>query len=408
MTDREILSSLAREYMEAAADPVNDERRKRAYLTNGLTPTRPLVWVDEVPWHEMNWEGEMTLTCQGEAARGMEHFFRRSLFQWRHFQADMILEPFFPVPMIVRSTGNGLDVEEKIVRTDQMNHIVSHQYADQLDSMEKLSRIRLPVLTRDREAEEKNLSFAGDMLSGVMPARLCGQYMAYVPWDDVSRYRGMSALLMDLLVEPELMHATIQKLVECYTAQADQMEQLGVFTSRVPKLHCTPGYSHELEDEERAHGPTARCTWFRAAAQPLGQVSPALHDEFEVEYLLPLASRFGLTYYGCCESLYDRLDIIKKIPNLRKVGVTPWSRVEASAEGLGGGYVFARKPNPALVMRNLDEDAVRKETRETIEACLRHGCPYEFALKDISTVSYKPQNLSRWVRIVEETIDAYY
>ena len=408
MSDRDILRGLAARYMEAAHDPVNAERRQRAYDTNALKCVRPLVWVDEVPWHEMNVDDELTPECQGEEARGMELFFRRKLYQWKHFQADMVLEPYFPVHKIIRSTGNGLDVSENTLLSDKMNHIVSHEYKDQLDSMEKLDALHAPVLTRDTDMEQRRLAFANDMLGDVLPVRLEGHYCAYVPWDDVSRYRGMSALLMDLLIEPELMHATIQKFVEIYTAEVDQMERLGAYSSRIPSLHCTPGYCGELEQIEKEGGNTARCTWFRAAAQPLGQVSPALHDEFEIEYLLPLARRFGLTYYGCCESLYDRLDIIRKIPNLRKVGVTPWSKVEPSAEQLGGSYVFARKPNPALVMRNLDEDAIRKETRETVTACLKYGCPYELVLKDISTVSYKPQNLYHWVRIVEDTINEYY
>ena len=37
-----------------------------------------------------------------------------------------------------------------------------------------------------------------------------------------------------------------------------------------------------------------------------------------------------------------------------------------------------------------------------------YGCPYEFVLKDISTVSNKPQNIVNWNKVVQETIDSYY
>jgi len=51
---------------------------------------------------------------------------------------------------------------------------------------------------------------------------------------------------------------------------------------------------------------------------------------------------------------------------------------------------------------------VRKEIRKTMDAVMKYGCPTEFVLKDISTVGYKPENLTKWVDIVESTIDEYY
>ena len=103
-----------------------------------------------------------------------------------------------------------------------------------------------------------------------------------------------------------------------------------------------------------------------------------------------------------------RMDRIFRIPNLRKVGVSSWADVERSAELLGRSYVYARKPNPALVAGELDEDAVCSEARATLAACRKYGCPCEFVLKDISTVSYKPENLTRWVELMERTIDEFY
>ena len=93
MTDQEILRELANAYMEAANEPVNAERRERAYATNGLQAVRPLVWIHELPWHELNIDDALTLRCEGALAREIEQFLRRSLLQWRDFQAAMILEP---------------------------------------------------------------------------------------------------------------------------------------------------------------------------------------------------------------------------------------------------------------------------------------------------------------------------
>ena len=149
-------------------------------------------------------------------------------------------------------------------------------------------------------------------------------------------------------------------------------------------------------------------TWYRGGAQPFAVVSPAMQNEFEINYIKPLAERFGYTYYGCCEPLDNKIDIIKKISNLRKIGVSPWANIESSAEQIGGNYVFARKPNPANVAISTDPDVIRRETEETVKACIKYGCPYDIVLKDISTVSNEPKNLIVWANTVNDVLNKYY
>ena len=102
------------------------------------------------------------------------------------------------------------------------------------------------------------------------------------------------------------------------------------------------------------------------------------------------------------------MDAVKKIANLRKIGVSPWADVEASAEQIGGAYVMARKPNPAHVAVRTDPFVIRKEIEETVKACGKYGCPVEFVLKDISTISNRPENLIEWAKTASEVLDAYY
>lgn len=135
-------------------------------------------------------------------------------------------------------------------------------------------------------------------------------------------------------------------------------------------------------------------------AQIFCSVSPAMHDEFEIQYSIPWYARFGLGYYGCCEPLDRKLGIIRKLPNVRKISMSPWVDVPTGAAALGPDYVFSRKPSPALLAtENFDFDAVERDLRATIAHCARHGCPLELILKDISTVRYQPQRLWQWARI---------
>ena len=78
------------------------------------------------------------------------------------------------------------------------------------------------------------------------------------------------------------------------------------------------------------------------------------------------------------------------------------------AERLGGKYVYARKPNPANVAIQTDADLIRKETEKTVGLCQQYGCPLELVLKDISTVSSRPENLILWADTVADVLDYYY
>jgi len=39
-----------------------------------------------------------------------------------------------------------------------------------------------------------------------------------------------------------------------------------------------------------------------------------MFEEFEVQYVYPIAERFAYIYYGCCEPLDDKIRILKKPP----------------------------------------------------------------------------------------------
>ena len=142
-------------------------------------------------------------------------------------------------------------------------------------------------------------------------------------------------------------------------------------------------------------------------AQIFSSVSPAMHKEFWLDYAKDWFARFGLVYYGCCEPLHHKVPIIRAMPNVRKISMSPFCDVEAGAEALGGDYVFSRKPSPALLaVDTWDPQAVRRDLQETLDACARHGCPVELILKDVSTVRYEPQRLWEWNEVARDLIGA--
>lgn len=116
-----------------------------------------------------------------------------------------------------------------------------------------------------------------------------------------------------------------------------------------------------------------------------------------------MASYFHGIYYGCCDRLDDRLELVFKVPNVRKISCSPWSKKEPFAEKLqGSNLIMSNKPNPAFLSFSYDEDLIRKDLRETMDLARKNNVKVELILKDISTVNNIPEKLTRWAEIVME------
>lgn len=140
-------------------------------------------------------------------------------------------------------------------------------------------------------------------------------------------------------------------------------------------------------------------------AQILGSVSASMYDEFEITYTKPICERFGLVYYGCCEPLHAKMHLVRKLPNVRKVSMSPWVDEERGAQEIGKDYVYSRKPNPALLAATgFDAETIRRDLTKTRDICARNGCALEFIQKDISTVCYEPQRLIEWSKIAMDVV----
>ncbi len=402
--DQLIVRELAKQYLELTSSEKQARMIKRMRDTNDLKQGRPPVIIDEIPWDQMNLDGELTLHCENKDARVVELYFRKALFYFKHFKADNLYEPFFRVKRSVSSTGFGIEAKSSNVKQiDPTTNIVSSEFVDVLEDESALEQFCDPVFTLHPEKDELKMSFLTDLLEDSIPIRLYGfGYFYHAPWDKITRFRGVEPIMIDMYDRPEYLHAIIQKMISAANAELDFVEQNLEVDGDFSALHCTPGYVSGKADSG------LKATWYRSMAQSFGIVSPSMFEEFDVAYCKALASRFAYTYYGCCEPLDDKIEVIKQIPNLRKIGCSPWASVERCAEQIRGDYVLARKPNPAHVSMRTDPDVIRREIEETVKICTKYGCPYDYVLKDISTVSNRPGNLILWSKAVSDVLDRYY
>jgi len=98
--------------------------------------------------------------------------------------------------------------------------------------------------------------------------------------------------------------------------------------------------------------------------------------------------------------------MLRKVPNLRRIAVTPRADVARCAEQIGTDYVLSWRPNPAqMLCCGYDPALIRKVIRDGMEAS--RGCHVDITLKDVETVQGKPANLRRWVKLVRSITDHY-
>lgn len=408
--DIAMLRELAREYSALAGQERNSEKIKLHRAVNDLKMIRPVVLIDELPWNEMNIGEELTMKCENPFLHGVEWFLRTNIYKYKHMPADMFLRPYIPVSKVVRSTGNGVNVQEKILKTDANNSIVSHAYTDQFQSDEDLEKLKIPVITYDSEMTLKQFNVIGEILGDIIPIKIVGRdYFSNSVWDEISNYRGVTNLLMDLIERPGFSHKLVAKLTEIKSAELQQYEALGLFENNPYSLHCTPILASDLPGPDYEGGPlTRKNIWGRGTAQIFSSVSKAMHDEFDIPYMVQTIGQCGLVYYGCCEALDKKIDIVEKIPHLRKIGATPWADINTIAETVGPKYVVSAKPNPASVgVPVIDRESLRKELRSILGAVKRYGCSCDIVLKDISTCRGRPENIFEWEQTAMEEVLAF-
>ena len=406
--DRDVLRLLIADTAEIAALPVQREKAELWRRLNDLDSVRPMVWINEIPWHEMNVDDELTVQTEHPFAQHLETSLRQQLYQWRHLPGDMIVSDFIACPMAIHSTGFGIVEDVDVVRTDEANPIVSRHYNIQIRDCDDLEKIRMPVVTHDAEATEARYEALCGVCDGIMPVRKVGQsHIWFTPWDFLIRWWGVTEAMLDLHDRPELVHAAVDRMVAAWMTELDQFVGQNLLA-----LDCNNtrvgsggyGYASDLPGTDYDPGwVQPNNLWGCSNAQIFSDVSPDTHWEFAIKHDLPWMSRWGLNYYGCCEPLDLKAEILRRIPRLRKVSMSFRIDVDRAVRSIGPHYAFSYKPNPAfLAEHRWRPEAMRDELKMVLEKA--EGCHVEIILKDISTVRYDPERLWEWERLAMELV----
>ena len=403
--DVTVVRDLAARYAQIAADGVQHERRQRWRSLNSLEPARPPIYVrggncwDEVP--ELN-----ERLCEDDLLAGIEHRLRRLLY-WASLSDDSVFEPWLTIGAVHRARGWGLEPD----RTAPTEPGGAWKHDPPIREPEDIRKLVMPHHEIDEAATAERARRAGDAVGDILPIHV-DRGPAWRMWSadlatDLGHLRGIETFMLDMMDRPEWLHELMAFFRDGVLAAHQQAEDAGDW-SLCEHQNQAMTYSRELADPAPdSYGARRSQLWGYAAAQEFTLVSPAMHEEFLLNYQRPILEKFGLLAYGCCEDLTRKIDMLRSLPNLRRIAVAPVADVQSCAEQIGADYVMSYRPNPAeMVCCGFDENRIRRIVGRDLEAC--RGQCVDITLKDVNTVERQPERLAQWVRIVREVIDVVW
>ena len=398
--DLRTLRDLAKRYAEVCGDPKQDTRRDLWRRRNSLKPTRPLIYIRAFAWEEMP---ESRCEIEDPFLRTYEDFFRNRLF-WNRLDDDSVFEPWVTLAASCRCTGWGVSGERHFSSSRRGSFKVDYP----LKTQDDFARLRLPFHAIDEEETGDRVGRLADVIGDIITINV-DRAPAYRMWSgdistDLGHLRGIEHFMVDMVDNPEALRGLVKFISDGILKTHEEAEKAGDWGLSAHQNQAMP-YSEELPDPAaNANGVKRSQLWGYMAAQEFTAVSPAMHDEFLLQYQLPILKHFGLVAYGCCEDLTHKIDMLRQIPNLRRIAVSPFADVGRCAEQIGRDYVVSYRPSPSdMVGYGLAEDRVRAILTEDLEAC--RDCHVDITLKDVETVQGDPGRVRRWVALTRRVID---
>jgi hypothetical protein len=407
-SDKKILRDLARIVAKIAEEPQQVEKKQRWGKHNSTIETMPLIFCDpELAWYEII---PLTLLkCSSNLARLWEFRLRKEIYWANRIRDDRVTLPEFTVQRIFAETSRG--IETKILGRKQDG---SYTWDHCVKDYSMIDELKPEKMIFDFKKTEKLLEKAKEIFDGILDVRLEGSYWWSLGMTgELIKLRGFENIFFDMYDNPDGLHGLMRFLRDeilgklCYLEKNSllSLNNLGDFVG-------TGGYG--WTEELPSPGFDSKHVrlidiWGFSESQETTSVSPEFFGEFIFPYQKSILERFGLNIYGCCEPLEKRWEIVKSIPRLRRVTVSPWSDPGVMAEMLGRDHVYCRKINPAHMSTPvMDEESARRELKDTFLATRKHGCPVEVMLRDVRTFSWNPNNAINWVNMAREEAERIY
>lgn len=400
--ERDVLRQLAGRVAELGARPVEREKQILWTKHNDLVPVRPLVFCDpENGWSEIITSDQMK--CRHELSQAWEYRLRKEIFWGEQMGDDRVIEPWFNVGWVYTRSDWGM--HETNIGGD---HGGARRWKSPIMELNDLSKLRFRSIRVDRAATERLMAIAQATMGHLLPVRLRSTwYWSLGMTTELIKLRGLEQMMLDMYDNPELLHRLMAFLRDGTLHMVDVLEQDGLYTLNNKGDYVGSGgfgWTTQLPAAGFAGRVRANDLWCLVESQETVSVSPRMFEDFVFRYQAPIMERFGRVCYGCCEPIHDRWHLLRQVPNLRRVSVSPWCDRARMAENLGNRYVYSLKPHPGLLAGvRFEPKAVRADIRDALDKA--KGCHLEIIMKDNHTLCNDPQRAVTWCRIAREEIE---
>jgi len=394
--------------MAVAAHAVNRERRAAWLAHDAGTGGRPMILAEwgGIGDERKPFDDPHGLRCTDEWARSIEAQLRGDVLRFERLKDDHVVEPCFNLNWQV-STGD-YGVQKKTHTADNNGHLGAVHWDPALADLDAdFGKLTPRTFQVDREATLGDQAAIDAVIGDICPVRIRGSFywtmgMTIVAIDLI----GLENLMLAMYDNPAGLHRLMAFLRDDHLAFARWLEREGLLSLNNENDYIgsgSEGYSRALPQAGWKPGAPVRLKdcWVLSESQETVGVGPELFEAFIFPYQRDIVQEFGRCYYGCCEPVNNRWHVLKRLPNLARVSVSPWADQAFMAEACGTEVVFSRKPNPAQISTSVfDERAIRVDLRTTRDAA--RNCRLEIIMKDVHTLHNDPGRLARWVELARE------
>jgi hypothetical protein len=409
--DRDIIRDVATRVAELAAADNGEAKLAEWRRHNSLKPGKPMVLVyPEDVWDEFLPDSAMQ--CEGKETRRIEWQLRSRIYMAENIRDDHPVDANWDIGLSCDDVGCGL--AWNYVRHDVDGGRQAEEFASVItDETDPDELIKPGPVTIDHETTDRRVAQAQELFGDILTVRKRGGGGGGIATLDIFiQWRGIEKLLWDIVDRPAWVHRFCELMTDVRIDTARQYEALGVLNLNNGNNSVGSG-GLGATDELPAEGfdgthVRLRDQWGSGMTQIFSEVSPAMHDEFGIQYDKKFLDLFGLNCYGCCEPLDKKVDILRKIPRLRRISMSPFVDWVHGAEQIGGDFIYSAKPNPSfLAVADWDLDVCRREIITILEACKANGCTVEFILNSTLTSNSQPWRYSEWTDMVQAECERY-
>ncbi|MFA7231729.1 MAG: hypothetical protein WC071_10710 [Victivallaceae bacterium] len=360
------------------------------------------VWCNPVGcWNELIPPG--SLACSDEDLKPLEVFFKKALIK-RDIDDDTPVDDYFRVAMefdVEPANIWGVDiVHESLEETGS-----AWQYKAALTTTKDFDRLRVPQYAFNRERTASKVAAVSQILAGIMPVKtvpVIGYFNLATICHPAAGLRGMEQMMIDMMLEPELVHRLMNVVLQGVMNFLDAMEASGKI---VPNTDEPMFMSDPLRPDVKPERYTLKDCWTAGNSQELDQVSPQMFEEFLLDYQKKIFARFGAVSYGCCENLTNKVNPVMAIPNLRIFVCSAWSNLDKIIESVGGKYCIMWRHKASDVVCPTDTAALKQYINDGARKL--QGCSYQVILRELQTLMGHDKRLYEWTQISKDAVEKY-